>query len=95
MFVYVIQSNHSLYFVLEVMLYLSPVHGLLYHCVVVMSAFELIFLLILYLCLLQYVCILYIIYYLVILNIGEYCFVYFLIYSAPVAILIYLHFKNG
>ena len=41
------------------------------HCVVFTSAFELIFLWILYLCLLQYVCIIYTIYYLVLLHLRE------------------------
>ena len=42
--------------------YLSLVHGLLYHCIIVTSAFELICLYILYLCLLKYVCVIYTIY---------------------------------
>ena len=51
--------------------YISPVHGLVYHCVVVTFAFVLICLWILNLCLLKCFCVIYMIYYLVLIHIGR------------------------
>ena len=59
---YTMQSLFVLHF--KSFFNISPVHGLFYHCVVVIPAFVLIYLWILYLCLLRYVCVLYTIYYL-------------------------------
>ena len=58
------------YFVLVVFLYISPVHDLICHCIIVISVFF-IFFFILYLCLQQYFFVPYTTYYLVVLNIGK------------------------
>ena len=49
-FVYVIQSNCCLYFILGNLSYDSPMYGLVFHCIFVKFKFSLIFLLMLYLC---------------------------------------------
>ena len=54
MFVYVIQSNHWLYFILVILFYISPVYGLLYQYIVVTFVFVLICFWMLYLCLLPF-----------------------------------------
>ena len=61
-FVYVIQYNCLLYFILVMLSYISHMHALSYHCVIVTSAFISICLWILYIFLLRYVCVLYKIY---------------------------------
>ena len=52
-FVYVIQSNCCLYFILGIFLCISPVYGLYHHCTIIKSVFVLICLGILYLYLLR------------------------------------------
>ena len=51
--------------------YISPVRGLLHHCVIVAYMFVLICLLMLYLWLLQHVCVLHTLFFLVVLHIGN------------------------
>ena len=55
MFVNIIQFNCWLYFILGIFSDISPMYGLLFHCIVVKFITVLICLWILYLCLLQYV----------------------------------------
>ena len=57
-FLYVIQYNSWLYFILGIFYYISTMYGLFCHCVIVTYAFVLICLWMLYLCSLQYVCVL-------------------------------------
>ena len=71
MFVYVIQSNCWLYFILVILSYISPMYGLLYSCFVIASAFVLIYLWRLYLCLPRYICEFYSIYSLIVIHLGE------------------------
>ena len=70
-FVHVIQSTGWLYFILGIFFYISPVHGLLHHYTILTSDFVLIFLWILYLCLLWYVCVPHNIYSLVVVQFGS------------------------
>ena len=68
-FVYVIQPNCWLYFILGIFTYISPICGVLSHFVVVTFEFKVICLWMLYLRLLQYVGVLHKIYPLVVLHI--------------------------
>ena len=71
MFVYVIQSNFLVVLHLGYLFYFSPVHGLLYHSIIVASDFVFICLLMLYPCLLICVGIIYTIYSLVVIHLGN------------------------
>ena len=71
MFVYVIQPNYWLYFILVIVSYLSLMYGLFFHCIVVTFTFALICLWMLYLCILQYVGVIHITYSVVVLNLGN------------------------
>ena len=70
--VYVIQYNCWLNFILGICSYISPIYGLLFHCVAVKFTIVLIFVLVLYLCLLQYVGVLYTILSLVALHLDKF-----------------------
>ena len=70
-FVNVIQSNHSLYFILGSLSYISTVYELFFHCVVDTSAFVLLCLWMLYICLMWYVGVLHTIFSLVVRYIGK------------------------
>ena len=82
-----IQSNFWLYFVLGVLIYISPLHGSFHHCAIVTYVFLFICLWILYLFLLWYVCLLHRIYSLVVIHIGklvmQYSFVLFVFTLLP------------
>ena len=71
MFVYFVQSTHWLHLILGILFYIYPVIRLFYQWIFVTFLFEFICLCILYQCLQQYVCILYTIYSLVGLHIGN------------------------
>ena len=71
MFLHVIQYNYSLYFIMGILSYISPMYGLLHHCAVVISTFLLIYLWISYIFLLKYVCVLHKICSYVVLHIGN------------------------
>ena len=71
MFVYVILSNCWLYFILCILYYISPMYGLLFHCIVVKFVFALICLWMLCLCLIQYVGVVHMIFPLVVLHLGK------------------------
>ena len=70
-FVYVIQYIFWLYFILVFCFYLSPVNVLFHNCIIVTYVFVLIFLWMLYLWLLRYVCVLHTNRSLVVLNLGN------------------------
>ena len=70
-FVYVKQSNCWLYFILVILFYISPVHGLLYHFVTVTSVFVFICLWMLYPRFLRYVGVIYTIYSLILIHLGR------------------------
>ena len=61
LFVYVIQSKCWLYFILGILSYISTMHGSFHHCIILTYEFTLICLWILYLCLFQYVFVLYLV----------------------------------
>ena len=69
-----IQYTHSVYFILGIWLYIfyiSTVHGLLHHCIIIIYVFVLVHLWILYLCLQKYVCVLYTIYSFFVIYLGK------------------------
>ena len=68
---YDIQYNCWLYFILVILLYIYLVHGLLYYCFIVTSVFVLICLWMFYICFLQYVGVIYMIYSLVVFHSGK------------------------
>ena len=70
-FVYVIQSNCRLYLILDFFLYIYPMFGLLFQCIVVILIFVLIFFVMLYICLLWYVGVIHTICSLVVPHIGN------------------------
>ena len=70
-FVYVIKPTNRVYFVLGVLLYISPVNGLFYNRVFLTHAFVLLCLLILYHCLLWYVCVIHMIYSLFVIHLSK------------------------
>ena len=55
MFVYFILYSCCLYFILVILSYISPMYGLLFHCIVVTPTILLIYWWMLYLCLIRYV----------------------------------------
>ena len=71
MFVYVIQYNCWLYFILGFLPYISPMYRLCFHCTVITFTFLLLRLLMLYLCLLRYFGALHTICSLVLLHLGK------------------------
>ena len=71
MFVYIIQSNYWLYFILVFFSYVFPMSGLSHHCIIVTYVFVLICLWMLYLCLLQYVFIIHPIWSLGVIHLGN------------------------
>ena len=71
MFVYVIWYTFLLYFILGILFYISLVHGLFYHFIIVISLSVLICLWMLYPCFLWYVGVIYRIYSLVVLHIEK------------------------
>ena len=87
MFVYVIQYNFCLYFILVILFYTSPVHGLFYRFIIVTSDLVFICLWILYPCFLWYVGVIYTIYSLVVLHLGKISihipFIWFVIPLSP------------
>ena len=70
-FVYVIQSNRFLYFILGIFTYIYPMYGLFFHCIFITFAHVLICLWMLYLCLLKYFGVINTIYYLVVPHLGN------------------------
>ena len=87
---HLIQSTCWLYLLLRIVFYISPVHGLFYHCVVVKYEFLLIRLCISYQFLLQYVCLPYTNYYFVWIHIGRSFSLYLLVYYLTVTRKIWL-----
>ena len=71
MFVYIIQYTCWLYLILGILSYIYPIYGLLFHCIVLTFAFVLIFLWMLYICLLRYAVLLHKVYYSVVLNLDN------------------------
>ena len=70
-FVYAIQSNYWLYLILGIFFFSSPVNALLYHFIIVESTFLFICLWMLYPCFLRYVGVIYTIYSLVVIHLGN------------------------
>ena len=71
LFAYIIQYNCWLYFILGVLSYISTIHGLLFHYIVVTFTIVLICLWMLYLCLLRYVDVVYRKCFWIIIHIGK------------------------